>query len=248
MIDIGRYLWRKSMLKVFDSVLASSDMSLERVLKTGLPVAIIFYEKELSAQLRGTMDELASQYAGKVLIVMLARADALQAVARFGVRQFPSLVTVRDGKTLEKVEGVQTGDLSSYIAYLLGVGPRPILRIAPQPQAASKSGATRKPVAVSERDFEGEVLHSDRPVLVDFWAPWCAPCRMVAPALESLARDHGEALKVVKVNVDENPGLAGKYGAMSIPTMIVIKGGREVDRWVGAMPEPAIRSRAIRWI
>jgi thioredoxin-like negative regulator of GroEL len=71
---------------------------------------------------------------------------------------------------------------------------------------------------------------------------------MVAPALESLARDHGRTLKVAKVNVDENPGLAGRYGAMSIPTMIVIKGGREVDRWVGAMPEQAIRSRVARWI
>ena len=71
---------------------------------------------------------------------------------------------------------------------------------------------------------------------------------MVAPALEALARDHGTSITVAKVNVDENPGLASRYGAMSIPTMIVIQGGREVDRWVGALPEKAIRSRVARWI
>jgi thioredoxin-like negative regulator of GroEL len=71
---------------------------------------------------------------------------------------------------------------------------------------------------------------------------------MVAPALEAIARDQGNVLKIVKVNVDENPGLASKYSTMSIPTMIVFKGGREVDRWVGAMPESAIRSRVARWL
>jgi thioredoxin-like negative regulator of GroEL len=71
---------------------------------------------------------------------------------------------------------------------------------------------------------------------------------MVAPALENLAQSYGHALKIAKVNVDEHPGLASRYRAMSIPTMVVIKGGREVDHWVGALPEPAIRSRVMRWI
>src|SRR5215211_5086884 len=232
------------MSRVFESVLASSDLSLDRVMNAGLPATIVFYDKELSVHLRETMDEMARQYAGKVLIVMIARNDASQAISRFGVRQFPSLVTVRDGKTVASAQSIQPEDLKPQIAYLVGEGPRP----APQPKTAPKPASANGPVAVSEADFEREVLRSDRPVLVDFWAPWCGPCRMVAPALESLARDHGDTLKVAKVNVDENPGLAGRYGAMSIPTMIVIKGGREVDRWVGALPENAIRSRAMRWI
>jgi thioredoxin 1 len=103
-------------------------------------------------------------------------------------------------------------------------------------------------IAVNEANFEREVLQSDRPVLVDFWAAWCAPCRMVEPTVNALAREQGKSLKVVKVNVDENPGLASRYGAMSIPMMIVVKGGREVDRWVGAQPEHVIRSRVARWI
>ncbi len=83
--------------------------------------------------------------------------------------------------------------------------------------------------------------------MVDFWAPWCGPCRMVAPTLEKLAGEQSK-LKIAKVNVDENPGLASKYRTMSIPTMIIFQGGREVDRWVGAMPENMLRSRVARWI
>ena len=94
------------MLNTFDSVLASSDLSLERVLNTRLPVALIFYDRQLPPDLRQRMDDLARQSAGKALIVMLERSDAAQAAARFGVRQFPSLVTVRDGKALTSVESV----------------------------------------------------------------------------------------------------------------------------------------------
>ena len=236
------------MLSVFDSVLASSDLSLDRVLQAGPPVALVFYDKGLPKDLRQSMDDLARRYNGKALIVMLARADAPQAASRFGVRQFPSLVTVRDGNAVTTVESVRPDDLKPHIAHLLGEGPRPAPRVVPPPQATPKPAAASGPVTLSEVDFDREVLRSDRPVLVDFWAPWCAPCRMVAPALDAIARDKGTSLKVAKVNVDENPGLASRYGAMSIPTMIVIKGGREVDRWVGALPEQAIRSRIARWV
>ena len=236
------------MQKVFASVLASNDLSLDRVLGAGLPVVIVFYEKDLPTDLRQPMDDLARQYAGRALIVTLARSDAPRAASRFGVRRFPTMVTVRDGITATSQEGVNPSDLKPHIAYLLGEAPRPAPRVEHQPQPTASPTKTGRPVSVNEAEFEREVLRADLPVLVDFWAPWCGPCHMVAPALESLARDQAKALKVVKVNVDENPGLASRYRAMSIPTMIVIKGGREVDRWVGAIPENAIRSRVARWI
>ncbi len=235
------------MLKVFDVVLTSNDLSLDRVLNAGLPVAMIFYDRGLPGDLRQRMDDLARQYAGKVLVVMLAKSDAAQAVSRFGVRQFPTLVTVRDGKTIASQEVVRPEDLKPHIAYLLGEGPLPAARAANRSNTASGSATAGTPVHVNEAEFDREVLRADRPVLVDFWAPWCAPCHMVAPTLEKLAREQS-ALKIAKVNVDENPGLANRYGTMSIPTMIIVKGGREVDRWVGALPENAIRSRVARWI
>src|SRR5512142_1731255 len=103
-------------------------------------------------------------------------------------------------------------------------------------------------ITLTDSTFDETVKTSAVPILVDFWAPWCAPCRMVAPALDALAREHASVLKVAEVNVDENPGLAARYGAMSIPTMIVVQNGREVDRWVGALPERALRGRVSRWI
>jgi thioredoxin 1 len=234
------------MTRIFDTALASSDLSLDRVLNAGLPVALIFYDKELPADVRQTADRLAHQYAGKLLIVTLARSDASQSMARFNVHQFPTVVMVRDGKPVSRHENTQASDLQPYVAHLAGEGPLPAPHSASSgPSVIRETG--RSPLAVNEADFEREVLRSDRPVLIDFWATWCAPCRMVAPTMEKLAREQ-TALKVVKVDVDANPGLASRYRAMSIPTMIVIKGGQEVDRWVGALPEQAIRNRVARWI
>lgn len=236
------------MLKVFDAVLVSNDMSLDRVLNAGLPVIMIFHDENLSADLRQALDDLARQYAGKLLLITLARNDAPQATSRFRIRRFPALVIARAGKTVSSQEEVRVGDLKPHIAYLLDEGPRPTPRPVDRLSESPKQATARGPVPVNEANFEREVLQASRTVLVDFWAPWCAPCRMVAPALERLAHEQANALKVVKVNVDENPGLASRYGAMSIPTMLVFKGGREVDRWVGALPENAIRSRVARWI
>ena len=95
----------------------------------------------------------------------------------------------------------------------------------------------------TDDNFDSEVLQSDVPVLVDFWAPWCGPCHMVAPTVDKLAREMPGRLKVVKVNIDENPRVTGAYGVQSIPTMIIFKHGQPADRWLGAQPEGAIRAR-----
>jgi thioredoxin len=81
------------------------------------------------------------------------------------------------------------------------------------------------------------------PVIVDLWAPWCGPCRFVSPILEEISRDYRGRVKVVKVNVDDNPGLARRFEAYSIPTMVVLRGGEPVDRIVGAMPKPQLVAR-----
>ena len=93
---------------------------------------------------------------------------------------------------------------------------------------------------VTDDNFELEVMNSDKPVLVDFWAPWCGPCRAVAPILEEIARDHGDKVEIVKLNTDENPAVTGKLGITSIPTMHLYKDGEIVKTIVGAMPKPKL--------
>jgi thioredoxin 1 len=93
---------------------------------------------------------------------------------------------------------------------------------------------------VTDATFDEEVLKSDKPVLVDFWAAWCGPCRQIAPSLEAIAEEHEDQITIVKLNIDENPATAAKYGVMSIPTLNVYQGGEVVKTIVGAKPKAAI--------
>ncbi len=97
-------------------------------------------------------------------------------------------------------------------------------------------------IDVKDDSFETEVIGSDLPVLVDFWAPWCGPCRMVAPVVQEIAEQYDGKVKVVKMNTDENPKVASEYGIRSIPTLMVIKGGQKVDVVVGAVPKATLAS------
>ena len=95
---------------------------------------------------------------------------------------------------------------------------------------------------VSDADFEAEVLKATGPVVVDFWAEWCGPCRMIAPALDEISGAMGDKVKIVKLNVDESPKTASKYGVMSIPTLMIFKGGEMASRQVGAAPKRSCSS------
>jgi thioredoxin 2 len=108
--------------------------------------------------------------------------------------------------------------------------------------------AVAGPAIVTDATFAAEVERSPLPVLVDAWAAWCGPCRMIAPAIEELAAELEGQVRVAKLNVDENPVTASRFDIRSIPTLLVIAGGREVDRIVGAQPKDAIRARLERFV
>lgn len=100
-----------------------------------------------------------------------------------------------------------------------------------------------QPVTITDDSFEKEVLQSDKPVIVDFWATWCGPCKMIAPILEEIANEYDERVKVTKLDVDSNTVTAGKYNIMSIPSLLFFKNGEVVDQVVGAIPKAQLSQR-----
>ncbi|MGK7917105.1 MAG: thioredoxin [Prochloraceae cyanobacterium] len=101
---------------------------------------------------------------------------------------------------------------------------------------------------VTDASFKDDVLDSEIPVLVDFWAPWCGPCRMVAPVVDEIAEQYAGQVKVVKLNTDENPNVASQYGIRSIPTIMIFKGGQKVDMVVGAVPKTTLANTLEKYL
>jgi len=102
--------------------------------------------------------------------------------------------------------------------------------------------------AVTDASFEQEVLKSDVPVLVDFWAPWCGPCRMVAPIVDEIAKEFAGQIKVFKLNTDENPNVASQYGIRSIPTLMLFKDGQKIETVVGAVPYTTLHTTITKYV
>jgi thioredoxin 1 len=229
------------MAYTFDTPITTSDQSLDRVLAAGLPVALVFLNGSAPLALEEAMNRLARENAGQLLVVRTDVKDSPEAARRYQVQMTPAVVTVRDGQILTQASSITGSDLEKHIAYLLGKGPKPEI---PRPATAAEGRRpSGKPLVVTDATFDREVLRASEPVLVDFWAPWCGPCRMTEPIVEKLAGELSGRLRVAKVNVDENPGIAARYNVQGIPTMLIVKNGQVIDRWSGALPEPAMRSR-----
>jgi thioredoxin 2 len=137
---------------------------------------------------------------------------------------------------LQRIRCLVCGAINRVPQEKLRVGLRPIC-------GRCKTSLLAKPVIVTDATFSPEVEHASSPVLLDLWAPWCGPCRILAPVIEELARDLAGRVKVAKLNVDENPATAARFHVQSIPTLLVLEHGKEVERIVGAQPKAVIAGR-----
>lgn len=237
---------------MFDSPINTTDQSLERVLAAGLPVVLIFLDVPAEEDLRQSMDRLAREYAGQLLVVKIQARDNPASARRYQISRSPAVVAIQNGIIESNAEGITGRDLEAHVNFLLGKGPRPAApKTSPEKtsfQSEAAGSAPQRPLTVTDASFDQLVLRSSLPVLVDFWAPWCGPCRMTDPIVSRLASEMSGRLAVAKVNVDENPRTSMDYDIRSIPTMLLVKDGQIVDRWMGALAEPALRSRIARFV
>jgi thioredoxin 1 len=223
----------------FDTPINTNDQSIGRVLGQSLPVILIL---DLGAD-KATLDTLAKQHVGKLLIVRVNPSESPATARQFNQA---GLVVWKEGKVAAQIATPTSDHICQAAAFAIGKGEAP--KETP-PKTNPGASVHAHPIKVDESSFAAEVLHSDQPVLVDFWAAWCGPCRTIAPTLEKLAGEFQGQVRIAKLNVDENPRLAAQYGASAIPQLTIFKGGKPVDQLVGAHPEPAIRAalqRALR--
>jgi thioredoxin len=246
------------MTVALDTPIRTGAQNLGRILDASLPSLLVFEtpDCEPCRSLIPTLKSLARDFAGKVLIVRVEDAQQEAVSRRFNVRHAPTLVLWQAGKEVGRIEGAARIDqIRDHLDYLLGHGLRPATTTGPsitlrgnlpnnlpgtnpvKQEYRSPAQETHAPQNVTDATFEAQVLRSPLPVLVDFWAPWCGPCRMVSPVVEEIGRQHAGKMKVVKVNTDENPANASRLGIQGIPTLILFQNGREVDRMVGAAPK-----------
>jgi thioredoxin 1 len=226
-----------------DSVIHTTQQSIDRVLRTGLPVVLIFWQADhpLNATNEAQLNQLAQQYAGQALLAKVDARTEQAVVQRFAVQQLPAVVFIKQGNVQGTLLGNPPGtQLTDWLRYLVQGGAKPT--IVTTNKAVTSSDGSATPRILTDANFQ-QVIGGPGPVLVDFWAPWCGPCRMVAPAIEQLAREFQGRAVIAKLNVDENPQTAQRYQVMSIPALYIFKAGRVVDQLIGAQPLAILQQR-----
>jgi thioredoxin len=250
---------RRKVLAVFDVPIHTSAQNVERVFAAGLPLLLSFEVPvcEHCRAIAPALEELARAYVGRALIVRVDNTEEGDLAARHKITRVPTLLFWNNNVEQIRIEGaVSYGNIRSHLEFLLGNAPRPATVSGPSlplSMAANAAASTLpssakdgEPINVTDSSFETLVLQSPLPTLVDFWAPWCGPCKMVSPVVEELGREYAGRLRVAKVNTDDNPAWASRLGIMGIPTLILFKRGREVDRVVGAASKASLRGHIER--
>jgi thioredoxin 1 len=229
-----------------DAPITLTDANLDSVLNGEKPVLMLFTSGEgLRSDFKVAFDKAAKEDTGKIIYARVDPRHNAALAERFGVGEKPVLVAWYCGEEVARRLKPWGTDLPLAVEMLqkavaesgntLEEPSEEEAKPVPQPTILNK------PVNVTDATFEQEVLNSDLPVLVDFWAAWCGPCRMVAPVLEKLAGEFAGKIKIAKVDVDANPSLQAAFRIQSIPNLMIVKNRTMIFNQPGALPEAALR-------
>lgn len=219
-------------MPTYDTPITTDSNSLPRIVDAGLPVMLYLFRTPSDA-LDKAFARVAKENAGDVLVARINAAENPDAHAQYGSLALPALLTLDEGEIESQAGNIRPADVDAHMDFLTGQGPYPQESTAAE-EARAASGTA--PVPVTDSTFQREVLESDVPVLVDFWAAWCGPCHAIAPSLEKFAAQYAGQVKVAKLNVDENQQTAMQYRVQGIPMLLMFKGGQTVNKLVGAHP------------
>jgi thioredoxin len=220
-----------------------TDANLDSVLMGDKPVVILVSGEGLRGDFVTAFKKSAAEANG-VIFAQIDPASNPKAAERFGASGKPLLIGWYCGETVVRRSRPWGSDmplaLEQLQAKVAEISPALPQDAAPV-QEPPKAVVDTKPVIVTDKTFEQEVINYHLPVLVDYWAEWCGPCRMVAPILDKLAKEFAGKIRIAKVNVDENPGLSSMFRIQSIPTLMMVKNRTIVFSQPGALPEPTLR-------
>ncbi len=216
-----------------------NEAEVERLLREGGPMLLLFSDGS------GTRGEFLTQFRNSssecddIIFAQCNPFDNPSAASRFSIGNKPVLLGIHAGEAITRSARPWASDVK------MAVGAVREAERTAHPEAAATTAADASasdtPLAVTDDSFQHDVLDSELPVLVDFWAEWCGPCRMVAPILDQLAREFAGRLRIAKVDVDANQGLAQQFQVTSIPTMMAFAGGQLLFNQAGALPETTLR-------
>lgn len=234
----------------FSTPIHTNEQSFERVLATNIPLLLVWTRKDdhVSANLDKTLSLLAITFEGRALIAKINADENPKLTADYKITATPSLVFVRNGEVVGRTVGaLSTEQLKPALEALVRGDALPALAQGASAAFSPAVAGAGVPLKLTDATFE-QAINSDKPVLVDFWAAWCGPCKAIAPSIDTLAKEFADKAVVAKLNVDENPRTAQRFGIQGIPALLVFKKGKVVDQVVGAQPLGVLRQTLARHV